>query len=308
MQASQTTMHTSATPRFLTSVSTCSRYLAPSPPSPATAQEVALAVHGHAQRDVDGPVGHAAVADLHVDRVDEDDRVDRVQRPRLPGGQASSTRSVMWRWSAGRLGAVDLGQVRLHLAGGQALGDQETTRSSTPPRRRWRLRTMVAGSCRRGHGGHLELDWADVGEHRLGAGAPTGVAAVAAGRVALGVARMVGQLASSAPSSTSLVTRCSSPPGPTRLMPCERAWATSRAASCSSTASVCAPVAPWAAGLGSSTLSCGVSSGVPSAHSVTELHHCIYSPHGRCGDSEGGAVRAQPAMEASRRGRRWLGR
>src|SRR6266511_3713730 len=76
--------------------------------------------------------------------------------------------------------------------------------------------------------------------------------------------------------------RCSSPSGPTRLMPCARAWATSCAASCSSTISVPAPVEPWAAGSGSSSPSCGVSSGVPSAHSVMELHRCIYSPPGGC--------------------------
>jgi hypothetical protein len=32
---SQTTISTSATPRFFSSVSTCSQYFAPSPPSPA---------------------------------------------------------------------------------------------------------------------------------------------------------------------------------------------------------------------------------------------------------------------------------
>src|ERR1700678_3005167 len=35
VRPSQTTMHTSATPRFLISVRTCNQYLAPSPPSPA---------------------------------------------------------------------------------------------------------------------------------------------------------------------------------------------------------------------------------------------------------------------------------
>jgi hypothetical protein len=35
VRPSQTTMHTSATPRFLISVRTCSQYLAPAPPSPA---------------------------------------------------------------------------------------------------------------------------------------------------------------------------------------------------------------------------------------------------------------------------------
>ena len=41
-------------------------------------QDVALAVHGDAQRQVDGAVGDLALADLHADRVDEDHRVYRL--------------------------------------------------------------------------------------------------------------------------------------------------------------------------------------------------------------------------------------
>ena len=58
-------------------------------------QDVPLAVGGYPQRDVDGPVGDLAVADLDMDGVQEQDRVNRVQRPGLPFGQPSSTRSVM---------------------------------------------------------------------------------------------------------------------------------------------------------------------------------------------------------------------
>jgi hypothetical protein len=89
------------------------------------AQDVPLAIHGHAQGDVDGPVGDVAVADLDVDGVDEQHRVDRVQRPGLPGGQA--LQHPVGDGGDGlprHVGAVDLGQVRLHLPGGQPLGDQ----------------------------------------------------------------------------------------------------------------------------------------------------------------------------------------
>jgi hypothetical protein len=39
-------------------------------------EDVAGAIDGDRQRDVDRPVGDLAVADLHVDGVQEDDRVD----------------------------------------------------------------------------------------------------------------------------------------------------------------------------------------------------------------------------------------
>lgn len=51
------------------------------------AQDVLDAVHVDADGDVRGPVGHVrAVADLHHQRVEVDDRVERLQRAGLPGG------------------------------------------------------------------------------------------------------------------------------------------------------------------------------------------------------------------------------
>jgi hypothetical protein len=58
------------------------------------AQHVPLAVRGDADRGVDGPVGDLAVADLHVDDIDEQDRIHRVQRPVLPFDMYSMTRLV----------------------------------------------------------------------------------------------------------------------------------------------------------------------------------------------------------------------
>ncbi len=52
------------------------------------AQGVPLAVDRHAQGQVDGPVRDLALADLDVDRVNEQRRVDRVQGSALPAGQA----------------------------------------------------------------------------------------------------------------------------------------------------------------------------------------------------------------------------
>ena len=72
---------TSSTPRFLISVSTCSQYLAPSPPSPAHRPRMSrVPVDGDRHGDVDRPVRDLPVPDLHVDRVDEHHRVDRVER------------------------------------------------------------------------------------------------------------------------------------------------------------------------------------------------------------------------------------
>jgi hypothetical protein len=48
------------------------------------AQDVPFPVRGDPQGQVERPVGDLALADLHLDRVDEHDRVNRVERPGLP--------------------------------------------------------------------------------------------------------------------------------------------------------------------------------------------------------------------------------
>src|SRR3954454_8213246 len=87
VRPSQTTMSTSFTPLFLISVRTCSQYFAPSPTCPPVTrgglpgpqpEDVAAALAGHRERDVDRSVGDLPVADLHVDRVDEHHRIDRL--------------------------------------------------------------------------------------------------------------------------------------------------------------------------------------------------------------------------------------
>jgi hypothetical protein len=44
-------------------------------------EHVAGAVDGDRERDVDRPVSHVPVPDLHVHTVNEDHRIDRIQRP-----------------------------------------------------------------------------------------------------------------------------------------------------------------------------------------------------------------------------------
>ena len=59
LSPSQTSMHTSSTPRFLISVSTCSQYFAPSPPSPAHSPRMSRSPSTvTAESHVDRPVGH----------------------------------------------------------------------------------------------------------------------------------------------------------------------------------------------------------------------------------------------------------
>jgi hypothetical protein len=135
---SRTRMQQSCVPRFLISVSTCSQYLAPCPPSPAhRGEDVAFAVYGDRERDVDGPVGDLPVTDLDADRVDKNHRIDRVQRTVVPLGHAVQ-HGVGDRGDhlVGHLRAIDFLKMRGHLAGGYTAW--RTTRSPS-------LRSRPAG-------------------------------------------------------------------------------------------------------------------------------------------------------------------
>src|SRR3954452_9380639 len=83
---SQTTKKVSLTPRLRRSVSTLIGELRALPtgagPQP---QDVLLSGQGDPDRGVDRPVGDLPVTDLDHDRVDEDRRVDLLQRPGGPG-------------------------------------------------------------------------------------------------------------------------------------------------------------------------------------------------------------------------------
>ena len=71
LSPSQTAMQTSCTPRFFSSVSTCSQNFAPSPPSPAhRPEDVAFPADGDPNDHVDGFVADLPVADLHHVRSD----------------------------------------------------------------------------------------------------------------------------------------------------------------------------------------------------------------------------------------------
>ena len=148
------------------------------------AQHVTLAVHGDAQREVDGPVRDLALADLHVNRVDEDHRVNRVQWTALPV-RHSFHDPVGDRGDGllGDLGAVHLGQVRGDLPVSEPFrrqGNDHVIDPGQPPlpfSDDFRLETGIPVPR------HRNLHRSRIGEHRLGPPAITGITAVAAFQV-----------------------------------------------------------------------------------------------------------------------------
>jgi hypothetical protein len=89
------------------------------------AEDVALAVDGDADGGVDRPVGDLAVADLDDHGVDEDHRIDALQRAGLPLGQLTQHGvGDLGDRLPRHLGAVHVGEVGLHLTRREALGGE----------------------------------------------------------------------------------------------------------------------------------------------------------------------------------------
>src|SRR5208337_1495062 len=152
------------------------------------AQYVPLAVGGHAQGEVDGPVRYLPVADLDVDRIDEKDRVNRIQRPALPfcyllDDPVGHVADHLLR----HLGAVHLGQVRGNLPVGQALRGKgnhhviDPGQMALPLTDDLRLETGVPVPR------HRDSHRPAIREHRLLPAAVTGIPAITAFRVMPGV-------------------------------------------------------------------------------------------------------------------------
>jgi hypothetical protein len=125
---SHTTIKRSRVLRFLISESTRIQYLAPSPSpcSPAQSPRISRCpLDRDRQREVDRPVRHVPVPDLHIHTINKDHRIHRIQRPVLPGGYClhhpvSNGGNGLFR----HLCAVDLRQVRGNLTMGQPLRRQ----------------------------------------------------------------------------------------------------------------------------------------------------------------------------------------
>ncbi|GAA1143775.1 hypothetical protein GCM10009577_79670 [Streptomyces javensis] len=128
-----------------------------------------------------------------MDGIDEDHRIDGVEGAALPFGHAlQHLVRDGGDCLAGDLGTIDLRQVGLDLAGGQALRGQrddhliDAGQTLLPLLDNLRLEGAVAVA------GHGYLHRSDIGQDCLGAFAVAGVAAVLARRVVLVIAEVVG--------------------------------------------------------------------------------------------------------------------
>ncbi|MDQ1064589.1 hypothetical protein QFZ32_000028 [Streptomyces canus] len=159
-------------------------------------QNLPPALGGHGQGHVDGPVGHRTVADLHVDGIDENHRTDGVERPALPFGHAlQHLVGDGGDGLPGDLGAIDLGQVRLHLPGGQALRGQRDDHLVDAAQALLPLLDDLWFEGAVAVAGHDYLHRSDISQDGLGAFAVAGIAAVLASRVVLVIAEVIGDLA-----------------------------------------------------------------------------------------------------------------
>ena len=159
-------------------------------------QDVPLPVHGHAQRQVDRPVGDLALADLHLDRVHEHHRVHRIQRPRLPfrhpvHDPVGDRGNGLLR----HLRPVDFLQVRGDLPVGQPFrgqGNDHFLHAGQPPlplSDNFRLEAGIPVPR------HRDLHRPGLGDYRLRPAPIAGIAAVPPGRVVLAIAEVVVHLA-----------------------------------------------------------------------------------------------------------------
>ncbi|MET3299194.1 hypothetical protein ABIE86_000061 [Bradyrhizobium diazoefficiens] len=135
------------------------------------------------------------IANLDPERVEEDHRIDRFQRPALPFADLVENRvGDLADQIGGHLGAVELGQMALDLPYRHAPPVEtddllvEAVEAGLALRDDHRFER--AGAVAR----HLDLDLAVVRQQRFAACAVAAVARPAARRVALLIAKVVGQL------------------------------------------------------------------------------------------------------------------
>jgi hypothetical protein len=118
-----------------------------------------------------------------------------LQRPVAPLGHL--TDDVVGDPGDGVLGncrAVDIGEVRGDLTGGQSLCRQRQDDLVDTGQPALAFLDDLRVEAAVGVAGHLDLDRPDLGEYRLGAGSVAGVATTAAGRVVLVIAQVLGHL------------------------------------------------------------------------------------------------------------------
>src|SRR4051794_32169050 len=155
LRPSTTATSTSSTPRFFSSVMTRSQNFAPADPARSVSEAAVRDAHrgglldpepedflatagAHAELQVDGLVADRAfVPDLDPERVEEDQRVDRLQRPVPPLGDLVQDRLGDGADQLGRdVEAVELGEVALDLPDREAAGvhrDDPVVEARQPP-------------------------------------------------------------------------------------------------------------------------------------------------------------------------------
>src|SRR5712692_7098104 len=196
LSPSTTAISTSLTPRVLTRGSSPRAELGALGLLDPQPQHLFLAVAVEGEGNVDRLVAHQPlVADLDPQRIEENHRIDRIERPALPFPNFLENRiGDPADQIGGNLDPVELLQVRLDLANRQTPGIEaddpivETVEPGLPLGDNLRLEAAVAVARYR------ELDRAVVAEHRFARMAVAAVSAASAGRVALLVPQMLAQL------------------------------------------------------------------------------------------------------------------
>ena len=155
------------------------------------------AVGAHAERDVDRLVAHQAfVADLDPQRVEENQRIDRFQRARLPGGDLLQHRVGHRADQVGRdLDAVEIAQMADDLAGAHAARVHRDDLVVEPRKPALVLGDQLRIEARLAVARHRQLDLAGIGDDRLLAITISPVARLLAGEmmIHLGVENPFGQ-------------------------------------------------------------------------------------------------------------------
>lgn len=167
----------------------------PGPSSCRSSTTRPAAVDRDTDRTVERPVRDLTVTDLDVDCVDEQHRIHTVERPDQPAGHLLQhgigdprDRVLRDRYP------VDLGEMRGHLTRGQALGGErqhhrvDALEAALPLADRRRFERPITITR------HIDLDRAELGDHRLRPGAVPGVPAITTIRGVFRVAEMLGHL------------------------------------------------------------------------------------------------------------------
>ena len=158
-------------------------------------EDLAFTVERDTDNGVDGPVGDLAVTDLDVDRVDEHDRVEPVQRTRLPRRElletASVIREIVSRETSAPYTSAKCAAISPVVS---PFAASEITSSSTPANRRCRFATIFGSNePSRSRGTSISTSPTSV-KHRLRPAAVARVALVAARGGVLGVTEVVVEL------------------------------------------------------------------------------------------------------------------